>query len=120
MVGGMPVGTPDDEVLDIGGVELDSTAHRIVEPGRARRDLEADGPRCGRDFELGDPLRREREAGAVVLPRFAALLGALALLMQSLRGAIAVVGVTFLHQAGRGLAITFETLRLEIGRMLTA
>src|SRR5262247_1967255 len=102
---------PDDhEVLDVLSVELDPPVHHIVERRLAWRDLETDGARCLRGFELGNALARKVQAAAVILPGRALLLGLLALLAQPFGGAVAVVGPASGDKRRGGGAMTIVPL----------
>ena len=80
----MAVGSQDDEVLDVRAVELDPAVHRIIEPRAGAGTLKRTRARLAGGVELRTPLAGQRQARAVVSPRLAALLGALALLAQPL------------------------------------
>ena len=79
----MTIGADDHEVFDVGRVELDVPLHGIVERRLAGRHLEAHGLRRAVRHELRDARGIERQARAVVLPRFAVRFGLLAFLAQA-------------------------------------
>ena len=115
----MAIRPQDHEVLDVVVVELDPAVHRVLERRVSLRHLEADCPRGPCSFEPGDLLRRQAQARTVVLPRLAARLCLLALRLQPLGRAVAVIGVTVRDEPLRHHLVSFEPLRLEVGRVRT-
>ena len=69
MVGGMAVGAEDDEVFEVGAVELDRAVDEIVETQRPIRRLDANRAGAVFAFTRGNFIRRQTAAGAIVAPR---------------------------------------------------
>ena len=96
----MAVGAEDHEVLDVRAVELDRAVHGVVErrvrpAGTLKRSARGVPGASSAATRVG----RQRQAGAVVLPRLAPRFGPLALVAQPLGRAVAVVGVPGSPQA---------------------
>ena len=95
--------------------------HEIVEGGLAWRHSEADrARRAGRLEALASSAAVERAAGPVVYPAAAGGFRRLALLLQRLGRAIAVVRAPLRDEALRHLRGALETLRLKIRRVRSA
>src|SRR5437773_11929017 len=95
----MTVRTEDDEVFDVGAVELDRTVNEIIEAHRARWDFEADRARRAITLASGDHISRQRATGAIVFPRVVGSrhgrsADGITLRFQFFRRAVAVVGMT--------------------------
>ena len=115
VIGRVAVRPQDDEVLDHRVVELDPPVHHVVVRRRARRAC-GSGSRAARPAASRAAIssRRERGARAVVRPRLPRLLGRLALRLDLVGVAVAVVGVARRDQALGRLAVAVEPLRLEV------
>ena len=69
MVGGMAVGTEDDEVFEVGAVDLDRAVDEIVETQRAIWRLDANRAGASLAFARGNFIRRQMAARPIVAPR---------------------------------------------------
>ena len=110
----MTVGAEDDEVFDVGAVELDRPVHEVVEARRARGHLEANGARPAGAFARGNFVRGEREARAVVDPATGCGFAGVALRLQLLRRAVAVIRAALRDQRVGHRAMTVDALRLKV------
>ena len=61
VIGGMAVGSEDDEVLDVGAVELDRPVHQIVEARDAVGNAERGRRAARRALARGDLVRRSAQ-----------------------------------------------------------
>src|SRR5436190_12369361 len=116
----MAVGSENHEVFDVRAVELDPSVNEIVERHCAYGYAYADGARHARGFTSLDFCRGQMAARSIVPPRAAGALGGLALCVQFLSGAIAVVGAARRNQLLRHAAIATETLGLKVRSVGTA
>ena len=119
LVGRLAVGSEDDEILDVGPVELDRPVDEILDQRRAFGHAEANGARRLAPFARRDLCPRQRRAGAIVAPRRRAL-GSLALRLELIGRTVAVVGTVGSDQTFDHRSMTIDPLRLEVGLVRTA
>src|SRR5881296_1145137 len=105
----MAVGAEDHEVLDVRPVELDGAVHEVVETHGAFRDAHAHRARSAGLLALRDLRGAERAAGAIVF-----FSPGVALRLELLRRAIAVVRAALRDEARRHRAIAVETFGLKV------
>jgi len=122
VVGGGAVGTEDDEVVELPGIEGDLAVHRVVDHDvtAVERDLDADGVRlaCIHASLRGDGI--DAAAGALVtLEGVLACLCGLAVGFELLWGAEAVVGPSLGDEPPCRLAVEAQTIRLPVGAEVT-
>ena len=110
VISGMTIGPQDHEVFDVRAVEFDPAVNEIVERHRAFGHTDADRPRHARGFAPFDLRGRQCTAGSIVPPRAASALGRLALCVQLLGAAIAVVRAAGCDELLRDLAVATEPL----------
>ena len=105
----------EHEVRDVLGQEGDLAPHQVLEDDRAVGHPEPEHrPAPGRD-EVGDLVRVEVAAVAVVPAGLVLGAGGLAALVDLLLRAVAVVGLAGLVQRARHLGVRVEPLGLQVG-----
>src|SRR4051812_46957467 len=113
------VRSQDDEVFDVRAVDRNGAVHQIVERDRTGRNFDAYDARLLRAFARGDFVRRERVAGAIVLPRAAGLLRGCAFRGDYVGRTVAVVTMTARDESIGHRTVTVQTLGLKVRREWT-
>src|SRR2546426_8879900 len=116
----MAIRTENDEILDVGAVELNGAVHEIVEPHRAVWDLEPNRTWCAVALARGDFIRGQTAARPVVCPAPFTFFRSVAPGLQFFRRAVAVVRMTVRDQPFRHRAMAIEPLGLKVRRGRTA
>src|SRR6266850_3122416 len=118
----MAVGAKDDKVFDGAAVDLDRPVDEIVDPNHAGRDLEPNGPGPSIALARGYLVGGEPETGAVVDPRAGVCRGAagaladrLALRLELVWRAIAIVGAAEGDQPSGRCTMAIDALGLKVG-----
>ena len=91
-------------------IELDPAFHRIVKGRVAFADEKADGGGSAGSLARPAFVVSQLQARAVVLPRFTALFGGLALRAQPFGRAVAAIGAPRLEQLRHGRAVAVKPL----------
>src|SRR5205823_7751881 len=112
-------GPQDDEVFDVGAVELDPAVHEIIERGSAFGYAKPDRPRRACLLARVDVGRQQAAAGPIVPPRGARSLRGIALRVQLFNGAVTIVRTAVGYELLRHRAIPIEALRLKVRTIRT-
>src|SRR5579875_1157140 len=116
VIGGQSIGFEYDEIVDVGVVESDITMQLVMHDGLAlKRDGETYRRPDARRLVLGALLRRQVSAVAIIARGPFLRLLRLAHLLQSLRRAVAVVGMARLDQLIGVVQVKRFALRLVVG-----
>src|SRR4051812_49024136 len=116
----MSIRPDDDEIFDVGAFEHDRAVHEILEGHRSVWYLESHGARHTVAFAERHFIGAQPAAGAIVAPRrcpFAGMTCRVALGLQLLRSAIAVVRMALGDEPLRHVPMTLESLGLKVRRI---
>src|SRR2546422_5731258 len=116
----MAIRTENDEILDVGAVELNGAVYEIVEPHGAVGYFEPNRTWCAVALARGDFIRGQTAARPVVFPAPFTFFPSVALGLQFFLRAVAVVRVTVRDQPFRHRAMAIEPLGLKVRRVRTA